>query len=140
MRLSTGSAALDDLLGGGVETKALTEIYGEFRCGKTQIALNLCVTSQINEKNPGKVVFIDTEGTFRPSRVAEIAARYELNPVDILQNIVFARAFTYEQQMEYLDAAAAMMVKEPFKLLIFVRLVFLKFSFSFFFSLLLHFF
>lgn len=125
MRISTGSAALDNLLGGGVETKALTEIYGEYRCGKTQICHNLCVTSQINDKNPGKVVFIDTEGSFRTSRIADISQRYELEPKDILGNIVHARAHTYEQQIDLLEEAAAMMVKEPFKILIFVSLGFI---------------
>lgn len=122
MRISTGSVALDNLLGGGIETKALTEIYGEYRCGKTQICHNLCVTSQINDKRPGRVVFIDTEGSFRTSRVAQIAERYELEPEDILRNIAHARAYTYEQQIELLEKAAAMMVKEPFKILIFVSL------------------
>jgi RecA/RadA recombinase len=120
VRISTGSAALDNLLGGGIETKALTEIYGEYRCGKTQICLNLCVTSQINEKNPGRVVFIDTEGSFRTTRVAEIAERYELEKDDILENIAHARAFTFEQQIFLLEQAAAMMVKEPFRILIIV--------------------
>jgi RecA/RadA recombinase len=122
VRISTGSVALDNLLGGGIETKALTEIYGEYRCGKTQICHNLCVTSQINDKRPGRVVFIDTEGSFRTSRVAQIAERYELEPEDILRNIAHARAYTYEQQIELLEKAAAMMVKEPFKILIFVSL------------------
>ena len=45
--LTTGSKELDKLLGGGIETGSITEIFGEFRTGKTQICHTLCVTSQV---------------------------------------------------------------------------------------------
>jgi hypothetical protein len=64
-RISTGCAALDAVLGGGLETKLITECFGEWRTGKTQLAYTMAVTCQINTKMPGKVCF-DTEGGFRP--------------------------------------------------------------------------
>lgn len=95
VHISTGSKSFDELLGGGIETKAITEIFGEFRCGKTQLCHTLCVTSQIHEKNPGKVAYIDTEGTFRPARIRAIAERFGVDADSVLDNIVYARAPTY---------------------------------------------
>jgi meiotic recombination protein DMC1 len=77
--LATGSQELDKLLGGGLESMAITEAFGEFRTGKTQLSHTLCVTSQMPGANGypgGKVVYIDTENTFRPDRLRPIAQRY----------------------------------------------------------------
>ena len=74
--LGTGSKNLDTLLGGGVETGSITEIFGEFRTGKTQICHTLCVTCQLPIKDgggAGMAMYIDTEGTFRPERLVPIA-------------------------------------------------------------------
>jgi DNA repair protein RAD51 len=70
--LKTGSSALDTLLGGGIETGSITEIYGEYRTGKTQLCHTLCVTCQLPIKDgggAGMAMYIDTEGTFRPERL-----------------------------------------------------------------------
>lgn len=69
IKITTGSSILDELLGGGIETMAITEAFGEFRTGKTQLAHTLCVTTQLprdKKGGNGKVIYIDTEGTFRP--------------------------------------------------------------------------
>ena len=66
LRISTGSENLDKLLQGGIESMAITEAFGEFRTGKTQIAHTLCVTAQLSKENgggEGKVCYIDTENT-----------------------------------------------------------------------------
>ena len=81
--LSTGSKALDTLLAGGFETGSITEIFGEFRTGKTQICHTLCVTAQMPIEQgggAGMAMYIDTEGTFRPERLVSIAKRYDLDP------------------------------------------------------------
>jgi len=65
-RITTGSKKLDDLLGGGIESMAITEIFGEFRTGKTQLCHTLCVTAQLPRSQcggNGKVAYIDTEST-----------------------------------------------------------------------------
>ena len=67
---------MDTLLGGGVESSSITEIFGESRTGKTQLCHTLCVTCQLDRGRgggEGKAMYIDTEGTFRPERVREIA-------------------------------------------------------------------
>jgi len=69
-------------------------VFGEFRTGKTQIAHTICVTSQIPGigHQGGKVIFIDTENTFRPDRLRPIAERFNLDADAVLNNIVYARA------------------------------------------------
>ncbi len=75
-KIATGSTALDELLGGGVETQAITECYGTFGSGKSQIAFQLAVNVQLPEEGGGlgsKCLFIDTENTFRPERIIQVA-------------------------------------------------------------------
>jgi DNA repair protein RadA len=100
-KCSTGSKNLDKLLGGGVETQALTEFIGEFGSGKTQLCLTLSVIAQLPlEKGGlnGKVVYIDTEGTFIPERVFEIAGSLGLDAHQTLENIFLARAYNSSHQ------------------------------------------
>lgn len=76
--LTTGSRELDKLLGGGMETGSITEIFGEFRTGKTQICHTLAVTCQLPIDQggaEGKCLYIDTEGTFRPERLLAVAEK-----------------------------------------------------------------
>ncbi len=100
-RISTGSKNLDDLLGGGIETWAMTEFYGEFGSGKSQICHTLCVMVQ-GPKGEGGLgggaVYIDTEGTFRPERIAEIAEARDLDSDKILSRITVARAYNSAHQ------------------------------------------
>ncbi|KAL8584270.1 Meiotic recombination protein dmc1 [Nucella lapillus] len=122
-RISTGSVELNKLLGGGIESMAITEAFGEFRTGKTQLSHTLCVTSQLPTEGGytgGKVVFIDTENTFRPDRLRQIADRFNLDQSAVLDNVLYARAYTSEHQYELLDFVAAKFYEEPgvFKLLI----------------------
>lgn len=102
--ITTGSQQFDQILGGGLETMSVTEVHGEFRTGKTQLCHTVCVTAQLPRSRgggAGKVAFVDTEGTFRPNRVAEIAKeRYNLDPEDILDNIIVARAHSHDAQMD----------------------------------------
>ncbi|KAG6431061.1 hypothetical protein SASPL_109136 [Salvia splendens] len=124
VRITTGSQALDELLGGGIETSAITEAFGEFRSGKTQLAHTLCVSTQLptNMKGGnGKVAYIDTEGTLncsRPDRIIPIAERFGMDAGAVLDNIIYARAYTYEHQYNLLLGLAAKMAEEPFRLLI----------------------
>ncbi|XP_048235496.1 meiotic recombination protein DMC1 homolog isoform X4 [Ricinus communis] len=121
VRITTGSQALDELLGGGIETLCITEAFGEFRSGKTQLAHTLCVSTQLPTNmrgGNGKVAYIDTEGTFRPDRIVPIAERFGMDPGAVLDNIIYARAYTYEHQYNLLLGLAAKMSEEPFRLLI----------------------
>ena len=93
VQITTGSSEFDKLLNGGIETGSITEIFGEFRTGKTQICHQLCVTCQLplaNGGGEGRALYIDTEGTFRPERLLAIAERYGLDGTDVLDNIAYA--------------------------------------------------
>ena len=119
--LTTGSKQLDTLLGGGIETGSITEIFGEFRTGKSQFCHTFGVTCQLPIDmggGEGKCLFIDTEGTFRPVRLVSMAQRYGLNPNDCLDNVAYARAYNAEHQFQLLHQAAQMMSESRFSLLV----------------------
>jgi DNA repair protein RAD51 len=119
--LTTGSSQLDGLLKGGIETGQITEIFGEFRCGKTQLCHTLCVTCQLPIESGGaesKALYVDTEGTFRPERLVSIAERYGLNSEDVLENVTYARAYNAEHQEKLLLEAAAVFCDSRYALLI----------------------
>nr|6TUU_A Chain A, DNA repair and recombination protein RadA [Pyrococcus furiosus DSM 3638]6TUU_B Chain B, DNA repair and recombination protein RadA [Pyrococcus furiosus DSM 3638]6TUU_C Chain C, DNA repair and recombination protein RadA [Pyrococcus furiosus DSM 3638]6TUU_D Chain D, DNA repair and recombination protein RadA [Pyrococcus furiosus DSM 3638] len=125
-RISTGSKSLDKLLGGGIETQAITEVFGEFGSGKTQLAHTLAVMVQLPPEEGGlngSALYIDTENTFRPERLREIAQNRGLDPDEVLANVACARAFNSNHQMLLVQQAEDM-IKEllntdrPVKLLI----------------------
>jgi DNA repair protein RadA len=122
IKITTGSKNLDNLLGGGVETKAILEAYGAFGCGKTQLALQLAINAQLPIEEGGangKVIFIDTEGTFRPERVKQLAIAKGLDPEKVLNNILVARAFNSDHQILLLDKIRDLLNQgEPIKLII----------------------
>ena len=96
MRCTTGSNALDKLLLGGIETQAITEFYGEFGSGKSQICHTLCVTASQPVENGGfgsGSIYIDTEGTFRPERVDQIAVSRGLDPTSVLKSIAVCKVY-----------------------------------------------
>jgi DNA repair protein RadA len=107
-KLTSGSQSLDALLGGGIETRSITEFYGEFGSGKTQIAHQLAVNVQLPlEKGGlnGSVIIIDTENTFRPERIKDMAEAVELDFDDVLKNIHIARAYNSNHQILLVDKA-----------------------------------
>jgi DNA repair protein RAD51 len=119
--IGTGSKELDKLLGGGIETGSITEIFGEFRTGKTQICHQICVTCQLpldQGGGEGKALYIDTEGTFRPERLLAVAERYGLNGDDVLDNVAYAKAYNSDHQSQLLLQASAMMAESRFAVLI----------------------
>jgi DNA repair protein RadA len=98
VRFTTGSGNLDAFLKGGVETQAITEIAGEFGSGKSQICHTLCVTANLGkakERGKGKsldsIIFIDTENTFRPERVHQIAEARGLDSEEIMKRVFICK-------------------------------------------------
>jgi len=119
--LVTGSTELDNLLQGGIETGSITEIFGEFRTGKTQLCHTLCVTCQLpvaDGGGSGKALYIDSEGTFRPERLVAIAERYGLNGNDVLDNVAFARAYNSDHQLQLMNQACALMSESRYALIV----------------------
>ena len=120
-KLSTSAGSLDDLLGGGIETQSITEFFGEFGSGKTQLVHQLAVnaTMPIDEGGlDGDVVIIDTENSFRPERIVQIAEAKDLDPNDVLPHIHVARAFNTHHQMLLADKALEMGEEYPIRLLV----------------------
>merc|ERR1711870_205282 len=121
IQITTGSKKFDELLDGGIETGSITEIYGEYRCGKTQLCHTLAVTCQLPvEKGggEGKCLFIDTEGTFRPQRLVDIGERFGIDPKTCLRNVAYARAYTTDHPTALLVSASSMMAAQRFSLII----------------------
>jgi len=104
--ISTGCRSLDDILGGGVETQSVTEFVGEFGAGKTQQA-----------------VYIDTEGTFRPERIVQMAEYRGIEPRTALRNIIYARAYTTDHQMLLVEEITKRIARENIRLLVVDSLV-----------------
>ena len=144
IQITTGAKELDKLLQGGIETGSITEIFGEFRTGKTQLCHTMAVTCQVRRRlhpgdavvllltreravlqlpidqggGEGKCLYIDTEGTFRPERLLACAERYGLLGQDVLDNVAYARAYNSDHQMSLLVQASAMMAESRYALLI----------------------
>ena len=100
--ISVGSDGFKDLIGGGIETQSITEVFGEFGSGKSQISHELAVTVQLPPEEgglDGECVFIDTENPFRPERIEQIANGFELDIDEVLQKIHVARAFNSSHQI-----------------------------------------
>ncbi|MGC9210452.1 MAG: DNA repair and recombination protein RadA [Acidilobus sp.] len=120
-KITTGSKALDDLLGGGVETKQITEFYGEYGTGKTQICHQLAVNVQLPEDKGGlgaKAVYIDTEGTFRWERIEQMARGLGLDPDKVMDNIYWIRAINSHHQMAIVDSLFDLLSKDNVKLVV----------------------
>lgn len=121
IQLTTGSKEFDKLLQGGIETGSITELFGEFRTGKTQLCHQLAVTCQLPIDmggGEGKALYIDSEGTFRPERLLAIAERYGLSGSDVLDNVAYARAYNTDHQTQLLLQASAMMTDTRYALII----------------------
>ena len=120
-RITTGTNCLDTLFDGGLETQALTEVYGEFGCGKTQFAHTMSVMVQKSKEEgglEGSVLYIDTENTFRPERIVSIAKAHDMDPEKVLDNIIVARAYNSSHQILILEEAGPVIEENNVKLIV----------------------
>lgn len=120
-RLTTGSQILDNLLGGGLETQTITEFYGEYGSGKSQICHQLCVNVQLPLDQGGlnaAALYIDTENTFRTERIVQMAQHLNLNPQQVAKNIIVADAYTSDHQIFLLENADKIIKENNIRLII----------------------
>lgn len=120
-RISCGSKVFDELMGGGFESQAIIELFGEFGSGKTQVAHQLCVIVQLSKNQGGldsHAFYIDTENTFRPERIAQMAEGYDLDVEEVLSKIHVARAYNSSHQMLLVDKVKELSKEVPARLLI----------------------
>jgi DNA repair protein RadA len=120
-KIGTGSKAFDELMGGGIETQSITEFYGEFGSCKTQFAMQLAVNVQRAEAEGGlngHALYIDTENTFRPERITQMAQALGMDPTETLKRIHVARAFNSNHQMLLAERAQEICRDFPIKLIV----------------------
>lgn len=120
-RISTGAKNFDDLLDGGIETKAVTEVYGEFGTGKTQLCHTLCVMVQQDKSQgglSGKALYIDTENTFRPERIVSIARARGLDHEKALENVIVAKAYNSAHQELIIEETGPVIEEQGIKLVV----------------------
>ena len=120
-RISTGSKNLDDLFGGGIETRAITEIYGEYGTGKTQLCHTLCVIVNLDKPQGGLkagALYIDTENTFRPERIVSIAQARNLDADRILDNVLVAKAYNSAHQELIIEQTGPVIDANGIKLIV----------------------
>ena len=120
-KITTGSKEVDELIGGGLETQSITEIYGKFASGKSQWCFQTSVTVQLPKERgglEGNVLYIDSENSFRPERIVSIAKHFNLNPENALKNIFVARAYNSDHQMLLAEKAEEFIKEKNIKLII----------------------
>ncbi|MFW6117739.1 MAG: DNA repair and recombination protein RadA, partial [Thermoproteota archaeon] len=121
LRLTTGSRSLDKLLGGGLETQTITEFYGQYGSGKSQICHQLCVNVQLSPERgglEGAALYVDTENTFRTERIVQMARHLGLDPKEVIKNIIYAEGYTSDHQMFLLDNADEVIKENNVRLII----------------------
>lgn len=121
MRLTTGSKAIDEVLAGGLETQTITEFYGEYGSGKSQLCHQMCVNVQLPTERGGlnaAALYIDTENTFRTERIIQMAQHMNLNPEDVIKKIIFAEAYTSDHQMFLLENADKIIKENNIRLIV----------------------
>jgi DNA repair protein RadA len=120
-KITTGSKALDSLLGGGVETQSIFEAHGAYGSGKSQLAHQLAVAVQLPREKGGlggKAIFIDSENTFRPERIMDMAKAMGLEPKKALDNILVARAYNSDHQMLLVEKSEEFVKKNNVRVII----------------------
>lgn len=106
-KITTGCRSLDGILNGGFETQSITEFYGEFGSGKSQLCQQAAVTVQLPEERGGLdscCLYVDTEHVFRPERIIQIAKYLDLDPRSVLKRIIYAEAYTSQHQQILLES------------------------------------
>jgi len=120
-RLKTGSRALDELLGGGLETQTITEFYGEYGSGKSQMCHQLCVNVQLPQDGGGLeagALYVDTENTFRPERIVQMAKHMGLDPTEVIKRIIYAQAYTSDHQILLIEKADKIIKENNIRLIV----------------------
>ncbi len=120
-KITTGSRAIDNLISGGVETQAITEFFGEFGSGKSQLCHQLAVNVQLPPERGGlgaNALYIDTENTFRIERITSMAKHLGLDPDEVSERIIYAEAYTSDHQILLLEKADKVIKENNIRLII----------------------
>ncbi len=121
LRLSTGSATIDDLVGGGLETQTITEFYGQYGVGKSILCHQLCVNAQKPVEQgglDGGALYIDTEQTFRPEWIIRMANHLGMDPEETARRIIYAEAYNSDHQILLLEKADKVIKENNIRLIV----------------------
>ena len=121
LRLTTGSKAFDELIGGGLETQTITEVYGEYGVGKSILCHQLAVNVQLPVDKGGLnggALYLDTEQTFRPEWIVRMAKSVGLEPQDAASKIIYSEAYNSDHQVLLLEKADQIIKDNKIRLII----------------------
>jgi len=110
-KIGTGCESFDNMLAGGLESGCITEVYGSFGTGKTQLAHLLAVRALLEDKN-NKVIYVDSENTFRADRIRDFANANKIDPEDALSRVYVSRSFNSDHQMLLIDEVEKMLQED----------------------------
>jgi DNA repair protein RadA len=119
--ITTGSDNFNKIMAGGISTGRITEVYGAFKSGKTNLSHTLCVTTQLAKEKGGLgggVLYIDTENTFSKSKIERIAKRFGLDLKKALGNIFHCRIYSTDHQLQMIHASEKAIKEKGAKLII----------------------
>jgi RecA/RadA recombinase len=119
--ITTGSSELNKILGGGIATGKLTEVFGPFKSGKTNLAHTIAVTIQLPKKQGGlgaTVAYIDTENTFSREKIKRISKRFGLDPQNVLSQIFHARIYSSDHQAQMISKAETLCKSRNVRLIV----------------------
>jgi len=120
-RLTTGSKAVDGLIGGGLESQTITEFYGEYGVGKSILCHQLAINVQLPVDKgglDGGALYLDTEQTFRPEWIVRMAKTAGLEPTDVAQRIIYSEAYNSDHQILLLEKADQIIKDNNIRLII----------------------
>ena len=109
------------MVAGGLETQTITEFYGEYGSGKSQICHQLCVNVQLPPERgglDGAALYVDTENTFRLERIIQMAKHVGIEPEEAVKKIIYAEAYTSDHQMFLLENADEIIKENNIKIII----------------------
>jgi len=121
LRLGTGSKALDELIGGGLESQTITEFYGEYGVGKSILCHQLAVNVQLPPGQgglDGSALYLDTEQTFRPEWIVRMSNALGIDPEKAAQRIIYSEAYNSDHQMLLLEKADQIIKENNVRLII----------------------
>lgn len=120
-RLTTGSKAIDELVGGGLETQTITEFYGEYGVGKSILCHQLAVNAHLPRERGGlggAALYVDTENTFRPEWIARMAEPIGVDPKEVAENIIYCEAYNSDHQILLLEKSDKVIKENNIRLII----------------------
>ena len=119
--ITTGSEGLNKILGGGIQTGKLTEVFGPFKSGKTNLSHSIAVTVQLPKNKgglDGSVAYIDTENTFSKEKIKRIATRFGMDPSKVLSRLYHSRIYSSDHQSQMIQKAESLCKSRNVKLII----------------------